>query len=104
MMYMLIEVIVDVLRSAIDMAKIGWVIYKQITQKEFNKHAINALALVEGQSYYTFNSSVYTEGFDTNYFKYNNLAAGALLSYGNASSRGSKEHTFILYGTPQLHV
>lgn len=37
--------------------------------KEFNKHAINALALVEGQSYYTFNSSVYTEGFDTNYFK-----------------------------------
>lgn len=33
MMYMLIEVIVDVLRSAIDMAKIGWVIYKQITQK-----------------------------------------------------------------------
>ena len=32
-LFMLIEVIVDVLRSAIDMAKIGWVIYKQITQK-----------------------------------------------------------------------
>ena len=64
--------------------------------KEFNKHAINALALVEGQSYYTFNSSVYTEGFDTNYFKYNNLAAGALLSYGNASS-GAQKNTLLSY-------
>ena len=64
--------------------------------KEFKKHAINALALIEGQSYYTFNSSVYAEGFDTNYFKYNNLAAGSLLSYGNASS-GAQKNTLLSY-------
>ncbi len=64
--------------------------------RDFGKHSVNALALVEGQSYYNYNNSVYVEGFDTNYFKYNNLSAGSILSYGNAKSSASK-NTLLSY-------
>ena len=41
--------------------------------KDFGKHHIDALALMEGQKYtYDWNSQE-AHGFDTNYFKFNNM-------------------------------
>jgi hypothetical protein len=48
--------------------------------KDFGLHHIDALALMEGQRYKTFWHSTQAKGFETNYFKYNNLRAGANIS------------------------
>ncbi|MDD5714275.1 MAG: SusC/RagA family TonB-linked outer membrane protein [Bacteroidales bacterium] len=58
--------------------------------KEIGKHSINALGLVEAQSYYIFDNAVTVQGFDTNYFKWNNLQAGSTLDWGNATSNADK--------------
>ena len=50
------------------------------------KHRIDALAVAEGQRYNNRGFGVTAHGFDTNFFEFNNLAAGALLKYGDASS------------------
>jgi TonB-linked SusC/RagA family outer membrane protein len=56
--------------------------YKKIVER----HRIDALALVEGQKYDYTGFSANARGFDTNYFLYNNLAAGAIVKYGDVSS------------------
>ncbi len=60
--------------------------------KEIGKHSINALALAEAQEYYSFSNSGGASGFDTNYFKYYNLQAGAVVRYGDVSSSASKNN------------
>lgn len=64
--------------------------------KEIGKHSINALALVEAQSFYTFDNAIVVQGFDTNYFKWNNLEAGATIDWGNATSNADK-NTILSY-------
>ena len=64
--------------------------------KQFGKHSLNALALVEAQEYYTFSSSSSARGFDTNYFGWNNLAAGADVRYGDVSSSAYR-NTLLSY-------
>lgn len=64
--------------------------------KTLGKHAINALALVEGQVYNSFNSGITVNGFETNYFKYNNLEAGAVINWGNATS-GTSRNSLLSY-------
>ena len=55
--------------------------------KDFGKHHIDALALMEGQKYtYDWNSQE-AHGFDTNYFKFNNMKAAANVSWGNLQLR-----------------
>lgn len=56
--------------------------YKQI----FGKNRIDALALVEGQNYQYSGFSANVRGFDTNFFGYDNLAAGAIVKYGDLGS------------------
>jgi hypothetical protein len=40
---------------------------------------------MEGQKYKTFTHSEQAKGFETNYFKYNNLKAGANVSWATCS-------------------
>lgn len=54
--------------------------------REFGRHSINALALLEAQTQSLFESSTKTSGYETNYFTYNNLKAGANISWGDATS------------------
>jgi TonB-linked SusC/RagA family outer membrane protein len=56
--------------------------YKKIVEQ----HRIDALALVEGQKYDYTGFSANARGFDTNYFLYNNMAAGAVVKYGDVAS------------------
>jgi TonB-linked SusC/RagA family outer membrane protein len=64
--------------------------------KDFGKHSFNALALLEAQKQTYFTSSTTVSGFETNYFLYNNLQAGANISYGNASS-SAREYALLSY-------
>lgn len=57
--------------------------------KDFGKHHIDALALMEGQSYKTFKYTEQTKGYESNYFKYNNLEAGANVAWGDNTSYAS---------------
>ncbi len=58
--------------------------------KTFGVHDINALILLEGQKQTFFESSTRVTGFETNYFKYNNLEAGANISWGDATSKATR--------------
>ena len=49
--------------------------------KDFGEHHIDALALMEGQQYKTFWNSEQSFKFDTNYFGFNNMKAGANVSW-----------------------
>lgn len=64
--------------------------------KDFGKHSFNALALLEAQKQTYFQSSTTVSGFETNYFLYNNLRAGANLTYGNAMS-DAREYALLSY-------
>ena len=64
--------------------------------KEVGKHSINALALVEAQSSYTFNNSSTVQGFDTNYFKWYNLEAASTINWGDVTSQATKS-TILSY-------
>ena len=64
--------------------------------KDFGKHSVNALALVEAQSSYTFNNSSTVQGFDTNYFKWYNLQAGSTINWGDVTSQATKS-TILSY-------
>lgn len=64
--------------------------------KDFGAHHIDALALMEGQRYKTFWSSTQAKGFATNYFKFNNLKAGANVAWGDNAS-DAKEYTLSSY-------
>lgn len=57
--------------------------------KDFGKHHLDALALWEGQKYSTFFFSTQAKGFETNYFKYNNLKAGANVAWGDNQSNST---------------
>ena len=57
--------------------------------KDLGKHHIDALALVEGQSYSTFYNRSYSKGFETNYFGYNNMQAGSTVNWGDVQSNKS---------------
>ena len=64
--------------------------------KDFGLHHIDALALMEGQRYKTFWHSTQAKGFETNYFKYNNLKAGANVAWGDNASDAT-EYTLSSY-------
>lgn len=64
--------------------------------KTFGKHDINALLLLEAQKETYFESSTRVSGFETNYFKYNNLEAGANISWGDATSKAT-EYSLLSY-------
>ena len=67
-----------------------WMTSAQLTyDKVLGKHAINALALVEAQRYFSFSSGATARGFETNYFKWYNLKAGATVKYGDVTSSAS---------------
>ncbi|MCF0178511.1 MAG: SusC/RagA family TonB-linked outer membrane protein, partial [Bacteroidales bacterium] len=57
--------------------------------KAIGKHEINALALVEAQKVDNFTSSMSASNFDTDKFGFNNMAAGAVVKYGNLSSNAT---------------
>lgn len=64
--------------------------------KDIKKHHIDALLLMEGQKYKTFSFVSQSKGFETNYFGYNNLQAGANVAWGNNTSNAS-EYTLNSY-------
>lgn len=64
--------------------------------KDFGKHHIDALALMEGQRYNTFWHCTQARGFETNFFKYNNLKAGANVAWGDNQS-DPNEYTLSSY-------
>ena len=66
--------------------------------KDFGKHSVNALALVEAQSSYTFNNSSTVQGFDTNYFKWYNLQAGSTINWGDVTSQATKSNILSYMG------
>lgn len=55
-------------------------------KKMFQNGRLDALALVEGQSYNYTGFETNVRGFGTDFFGYNNLEAGAVLRYGDAKS------------------
>jgi TonB-linked SusC/RagA family outer membrane protein len=57
--------------------------------RDLGPHSLNALALVEAQRQTFFESRTRVSGFETNYFKYNNLQAGANISWGDATSNAT---------------
>jgi TonB-linked SusC/RagA family outer membrane protein len=64
--------------------------------KTIGKHAISALALTEAQKYnYWYNYSKAT-GFETDYFKYNNMQAGSTVKWGDVQSNAT-EYTLMSY-------
>ena len=64
--------------------------------KDFGPHHIDALALMEGQRYNTFWFATQAKGFSSNYFKFNNLKAGANVAWGDNSSYAT-EYTLSSY-------
>ena len=67
-----------------------WMASAQLTyDKVIGDHSINALALVEAQRYSSFSSGATARGFETNYFKWYNLRAGATVKYGDVTSSAS---------------
>lgn len=66
--------------------------------KEIGKHSINALALVEAQSEYNFNTGSTVQGFDTNYFKWYNLQAGSTINWGDITSYATKSNILSYMG------
>ena len=54
--------------------------------KDFGKHHIDALGLVEAQSYDSFYNYSAAHNFTTNYFGYNNMQSGATLNWGDVTS------------------
>lgn len=64
--------------------------------KDIKKHHIDALAVMEGQRYNTFEFVTQAKGFQTNDLKYNNLKAGANVAWGNNTSN-STEYTISSY-------
>ena len=64
--------------------------------KDLQKHHIDALAVMEGQRYKTFEYETQSKGFQTNDFKYNNLQAGANVTWGNNTSKAT-EYTIASY-------
>ncbi len=54
--------------------------------KNFGKHRIDALGLMEGQKYHNTGFASTARGFQTNYFEYNNLEAGGTVRYGDVTS------------------
>jgi len=61
-------------------------------QKDIGLHSINLLGLLEAQKQFYFSTSTSVTGFETNYFKYNNLQAAANIVYGGASSSATEYH------------
>lgn len=55
-------------------------------KKMFQNSRLDALALIEGQNYNYTGFGANARGFDTNFFGYDNLAAGAVVKYGDVSS------------------
>ena len=55
-------------------------------KKMFTNSRLDALALMEGQSYNYSGFGSNARGFDTNFYGYDNLAAGAVVKYGDVSS------------------
>jgi TonB-linked SusC/RagA family outer membrane protein len=58
--------------------------------RETGLHSLNALALLEAQKQIFFESRTRVSGFETNYFTYNNLQAGANISWGDATSNATR--------------
>jgi len=57
--------------------------------KTIGEHSINALGLGEFQKYMYWYDYGRAQGFDTNYFGYNNMEAGALVNYGSVQSEAT---------------
>ncbi|MDH6342557.1 TonB-linked SusC/RagA family outer membrane protein [Parabacteroides sp. PFB2-12] len=55
-------------------------------KKTFGQHYIDALGLVEAQKYTRSGFNATARGFDTDFFGYNNLGAGANVKYGDVGS------------------
>ena len=69
----------------------NWLGNVQLTyMKEIGKHSINFLALMEGQSYFTYWDAATVTGFETNVPKYNNFESGSVVTYGNVTSNAMK--------------
>lgn len=64
--------------------------------KDIKKHHIDALAVMEGQRYKTFEFVSQSKGFETNDLGYNNLQAGANVAWGNNTSAAT-EYTISSY-------
>lgn len=64
--------------------------------KNIGKHSINALALTEAQKYTYWYDYSKTTGFETDYFKYNNLQAGSTVKWGDVQSSAT-EYTLMSY-------
>ncbi|MCC8198339.1 MAG: SusC/RagA family TonB-linked outer membrane protein [Tannerellaceae bacterium] len=64
--------------------------------RDFGKHSISALALLEAQKQTYFESESTSRGFETNYFTYNNLEAGANVKWGDVKS-AAKDYNLLSY-------
>lgn len=66
-------------------------------KKGIDKHYIDVLGLAEIQDYRYTGFGAQSKGFGTNFFEYNNLAAGAQVKYGDVSSykNGSSLASFM---------
>lgn len=64
--------------------------------KAIGKHAISALALAEAQNYNTWYDYSKVTGFDTNYFLFNELKAGASVKWGDIDSDAT-DYTLMSY-------
>ncbi len=58
--------------------------------RDFGKHSISVLGLLEAQKQTYFSSESNTRGFETNYFLYNNMQAGANVKYGDVISNATR--------------
>ena len=69
----------------------NWLGNAQLTfVKDIGKHSFNFLALIEGQSYFSYMNGATITGFETNVPKYNNFEAGSTVNYGSVTSNATK--------------
>ncbi|MBN2864100.1 MAG: SusC/RagA family TonB-linked outer membrane protein [Bacteroidales bacterium] len=77
----------------------NWLGNVQLTfVKDIGNHSINALALMEGQSYFTYWNQANVTGFETNVPKYYNFQSGSVVTYGNVTSNAVKYNILSYMG------
>lgn len=67
-------------------------------KKVINKHRVDLLAVIEGQEYKFSGFNAGARGYDTDYFGFDNLKAGAIVKYGDVGSYSNGYKLFSYLG------
>lgn len=85
--------------SATNVFERNWLGNVQLTfMKDIGRHSVNFLALMEGQSYFSYRDAATVTGFETNIPRYNNFQSGSTVNYGSITSNATKYNILSYMG------